>query len=243
MTQIERVPVIGGFAKIIEAPFKLLGDTGMAVGSLFTGDTDGFKNGLGGMVNDVIDVPSGVLDVGEGILNVPKAAMGGQTSSTSSSVQKITMGTGNAMDIPIGVVQLGNDALDAIRPSRRGFAENYGNVPERTTKEVTTVTTVTTQKEKVDDTQNNKKSDVIVIELPKDNESEKTENESQTTIDEAQQADNNLRATIDEANKANDEIKNNIQILLDNKQDMPRPRPSVQPRMLQRTRLQQPQPS
>ena len=258
MTNIERVPVIGGFAKIIEAPFKLLGDTGMAVGSLFTGDTEGFKNGLGGMVNDVIDVPSGVLDVGEGILTVPKAAMGGQTSSNSSSVQKITMGTGNAMDIPIGVVQLGNDALDAIRPSRKGYAEIYGNVPERTTKEVTTVTT---QKEKVEDTKNNKKSDVIVIELPKDNKSEKTEDKSQTTVDEAQQADknlrttiteaqqtdnnlkdtideaqqadknlkdtigeaqqadNNLRATIDEANKTNDEIKNNIQILLDNKQD------------------------
>jgi len=60
---ISNVPVLGGLKKIIEAPFKLVGNTFQTAGSVLNGDTEGFKNGLGGAVNSVFDVPDGALGV------------------------------------------------------------------------------------------------------------------------------------------------------------------------------------
>ena len=60
---ISNVPVLGGLKKIIEAPFKLVGNTLQTAGSVLNGDTEGFKNGLGGAVNSVFDVPDGALGV------------------------------------------------------------------------------------------------------------------------------------------------------------------------------------
>ncbi len=150
MGNVNEVSFFGGIAKLVQAPFKLLGNAGAGVVSLATGDTEGFKNGVAGMGNSIFDAVEAPLNVAVDVLEVPKSLLGGTSDKKTTSVEKIAFGTGNVMDVPIGVVELGEDIVNSLRPERKGFFDKVSAQNKESEKKpaekVTNTTTATDTK-------------------------------------------------------------------------------------------------
>ena len=223
MKEIENVPFLGGLVKVVSAPIKLIGNTTQATASLFTGDTEGFKDGLGGAVNNIFDVVEAPLQMTTDVLEVPKTVMGGNDSGNSSGFEKITMGTGNAMDIPIGTVQIVQDAINAIRPSRKGFGENFEikekepkqEAPENKTPQNDPAPKKIQPREQVESPAPQPPV-AKTPETPKkvnsdDSDAKNTNSKLKTTISEAQQINDELEKNIIRAKEENERLEENIE--------------------------------
>ncbi len=223
MKEIENVPFLGGLVKVVSAPIKLIGNTTQATASLFTGDTEGFKDGLGGAVNNIFDVVEAPLQMTTDVLEVPKTVMGGNDSGNSSGFEKITMGTGNAMDIPIGTVQIVQDAINAIRPSRKGFGENFEikekepkqEAPENKTPQNEPAPKKIQPREQVESPAPQPPV-AKTPETPKkvnsdDSDAKNTNSKLKTTISEAQQINDELEKNIIRAKEENERLEENIE--------------------------------